>query len=337
MKNIINTKKNNFIKKLFIKLCRMLGFEIIDQSNFTVPTLNKSLNEHLSIPGKKSITVPLGEVKIKKKIDSLKVILRTCTSELIMDQNKKRLFNEEKSEYTFRSLFSILKSLELAQKFFKNTNFEIIVTDTNSSKEDIKKIKEILSRFKIKNKFVEINLNNFKDIITKGYSDAKFGNMANFYTSLLTAKKEDADLFYFVEDDYIHSRESITEMLFSYEKFSTLFKKDLVLIPADYPYLYAKDSQTRLYLGEKKHWRLVEESLVTFMISRKLVLENFKKLETMGTTWIDPWEKPLHNIYVEHPCLSPVPSLAIHCANINSIFGLSPNINWKKIWDENKV
>ena len=134
MKNIINTKKNNFIKKLFIKLCRMLGFEIIDQSNFTVPTLNKSLNEHLSIPGKKSITVPLGEVKIKKKIESLKVILRTCTSELIMDQNKKRLFNEEKSEYTFRSLFSILKSLELAQKFFKNTNFEIIVTDTNSSK-----------------------------------------------------------------------------------------------------------------------------------------------------------------------------------------------------------
>ena len=75
MKNIINTKKNNFIKKLFIKLCRMLGFEIIDQSNFTVPTLNKSLNEHLSIPGKKSITVPLGEVKIKKKIDSLKVVL----------------------------------------------------------------------------------------------------------------------------------------------------------------------------------------------------------------------------------------------------------------------
>ena len=336
MKNIINTKKNNFIKKLFIKLCRLLGFEIIDQSNFTVPTLNKSLNENLSVAGKKSITIPLGEFKVKKKVKSLKIILRTCTSELIMDQNKKRLFDEIKSEYTFRSLFSLLKSIELAQKSFKNTNFEVIITDTNSAKKDIDKIKEILNKFQIKNKIVEINLNNFQDLITKGYSDAKFANMANFYTSLLTAKSEDADLFYFVEDDYIHTNEAIVEMLFSYEKFSTLFDKDLVLIPADYPYLYTKDSETKLYLGEKKHWRLVEESLVTFMTSRNLILENFKKLESMGTVWVDPWEKPLHEIYEKYPCLSPVPSLTIHCANINSVFGLSPNINWKKIWDENK-
>jgi len=337
MKNIKNTKNNNFIKRLFIKLCRLLGFEIIDQSNFTVPTLNKNLNENLSLPGKKSITVPLGEVKIKKKIESLKVILRTCTSELIMDQNKKRLFNEEKSEYTFRSLFSLLKSIEFAKKFFTNTNIEIIITDTNSSKKDIEKIKNILTRFKIKNKLVEINLNNFREVITKGYSDAKFANMANFYTSLLTVKNEDADLFYFVEDDYIHDNEAIVEMLFSYEKFYTLFNKDLVLIPADYPYLYTKDSDTKLYLGEKKHWRTVRESLVTFMTSKKLVLENFNKLESMGLKWVDPWEKPLHEIYENYPCLSPVPSLAIHCANINSVFGLSPNIDWKRIWDENKI
>tara|TARA_B110000259_G_scaffold114377_1_gene130374 strand:- start:11 stop:1024 length:1014 start_codon:yes stop_codon:yes gene_type:complete len=337
MKNIKNTKNNNFIKRLFIKLCRLLGFEIIDQSNFTVPTLNKNLNENLSLPGKKSITVPLGEVKIRKKIASLKVILRTCTSELIMDQNKKRLFNEEKSEYTFRSLFSLLKSIEFARKFFTNTNIEIIVTDTNSPKKDIEKIKNILSRFKIKNKLVEINLNNFREVITKGYSDAKFANMANFYTSLLTVKNEDADLFYFVEDDYIHDNEAIVEMLFSYEKFYTLFNKDLVLIPADYPYLYTKDSDTKLYLGEKKHWRTVKESLVTFMTSKKLVLENFNKLESMGLKWVDPWEKPLHEIYENYPCLSPIPSLAIHCANINSVFGLSPNIDWKRIWDENKV
>ena len=127
MKNIKNTRKNNFIKKIFIKLCRLLGFEIIDQSNFTVPTINKDLNENLSIPGEKSITIPLGEVKIIKKIKSLKIIIRTCTAELIMDQNKKRLFDQEKSEYTFRSLYSLLKSIELAQNYFKDTIFEIII------------------------------------------------------------------------------------------------------------------------------------------------------------------------------------------------------------------
>ena len=64
-------------------------------------------------------------------------------------------------------------------------------------------------------------------------------------------------------------------MLFSYEKFNTFFKNDLVLLPSDYPYLYMKDHNTKIYLGEKKHWRLVNESLVTFLTSKNLVLENF--------------------------------------------------------------
>ena len=52
MKKIKNTQKTNFLKKIFIKICRLFGFEIIDQSNFKSPTLNKSLNETLSIQGK---------------------------------------------------------------------------------------------------------------------------------------------------------------------------------------------------------------------------------------------------------------------------------------------
>ena len=34
MKKMENTKKTNFFKKLFIKICRIIGFEIIDQANF---------------------------------------------------------------------------------------------------------------------------------------------------------------------------------------------------------------------------------------------------------------------------------------------------------------
>ena len=57
----------------------------------------------------------------------------------------------------------------------------------------------------------------------------------------------------------------------------------------------------------------------------------------MGIEWVDPWEKPLHEIYKKTPCLSPLPSLAFHCTNINSVFGLSPNMDLKKLWDENKI
>ena len=336
MKKIENSRKSNFFKKLFIKLCRLVGFEIIDQSTFSSPTLNKDLSETLSIQGKKSITVPLGEFKIQHKVNSIKVILRTCTSELIMDQNKRRIFDEEKNEYTFRTLRSLIKSINNASKKFKNITFNLIVTDTNSPEEDKNEIKEILKDSMIDNKFISVNLKDFEDKIKAGYSKAKFSNMANFYNSLLIAKNEDADLIYFVEDDYIHSVNTITEMIFAYEKFNTIFSKDLILLPSDYPYLYTKDESTRIYMGEKHHWRLVDESLVTFMTSKKLIEKYFNELEKMGIEWIDPWEKPLHKIYETNPCLSPIPSLAVHCANINSIFGISPLVNLKKLWEDNE-
>ena len=336
MKKIKNAQKTNFLKKIFIKLCRLIGYEIIDQSNFRSTTLNKNLNETLSIQGKKSITIPLGQIDIKNKINSLKIIVRTCTSELIMDQNKRRIFDEEKNEYTFRTLRSLIKSINKASLEFKNIKFDLIVTDTNSPKEDKDKIQEILGQSNIKNKFKSIDLDSFKDKIKSGYSKAKFSNMANFYSSLITAKEGNADIIYFVEDDYLHSEDAITEMIFAYEKFNTIFSKDLVLLPSDYPYLYTKDEATKIYLGEKYHWRLVSESLVTFMTSKRVIEENYNNLEKMGVEWIDPWEKPLHDIYKSNPCLSPVPSLAVHCANINSVFGVSPFIDLKRLWEKNK-
>ena len=56
----------------------------------------------------------------------------------------------------------------------------------------------------------------------------------------------------------------------------------------------------------------------------------------MSKTEHSPFETPLHNIF-NKGYISPIPSLAMHCTNVNSVFGLSPNINWKKLWDENEV
>ena len=336
MKKIKNNHKNSLLKKLFIKLCRVFNFEIIDQASFRSPSLNKDLGETLSIQGKKSITIPLGQIDITRKVSSVKIIIRTCTSELIMDQNKRRLFDYEKNEYTFRTLKSLINSIKQAKQILNKINFEIIVTDTNSCQSDIDKIQEILKYSDLNHKFVSVDLKIFKEKIKPGYSNAKFSNMANFYNSLIIARDEPADIIYFVEDDYIHTKNSVSEMILSYEKFSTMFNSELVLLPSDYPYLYTKDDYTKIYMGEKSHWRLVSESLVTFMTSKKIIMSNFNDLEKMGIRWIDPWEKPLHDLYKNVPCLSPLPSLAVHCANINSVFGVSPSIDIKKLWDDNK-
>jgi hypothetical protein len=116
---IQKSNKKSFLKKIFIKICRLLNFEIIDQSSFTVPTLKKRLDENLSSAGRKSITLPMGEIKITRQINSLNIIFRFCTKVKMLTQSKQRLFEEEKNQYTLRSLNSILKSIQIAKNNFK--------------------------------------------------------------------------------------------------------------------------------------------------------------------------------------------------------------------------
>ena len=61
--------KKSIIKKIFIKISKLLGFELIDQNEFVSPTLDKKLNDDLSIINEKSIVLPLGDVQITKKIN----------------------------------------------------------------------------------------------------------------------------------------------------------------------------------------------------------------------------------------------------------------------------
>ena len=42
MKEQNTSIKASFLKKIFVKICRAFGYEIIDQSNFYVPTQEKS-------------------------------------------------------------------------------------------------------------------------------------------------------------------------------------------------------------------------------------------------------------------------------------------------------
>ena len=125
MKKINDTKKPSFLKKLFIKLCRLIGFEIIDQSSLNLPVSNRLATDNLSSLGKGIITIPLGETKISRSIKSLDIIIKTCTSVNLVTQNKKRVFEKDKSEYTFRTINSLINSLKSGKEFLKNINIKI--------------------------------------------------------------------------------------------------------------------------------------------------------------------------------------------------------------------
>ena len=116
MKNKTLSQKKSFLNKFFIKLIRKFGYEVIDQANLSVPTKELNINENLSQSGKQSISIPLGKTEITRKVKSLTIIIRSYTfgdadnDKVMLDQNKKRIFDLPKIEYTLRTIRSIIKS-----------------------------------------------------------------------------------------------------------------------------------------------------------------------------------------------------------------------------------
>ena len=78
------------------------------------------------------------------------------------------------------------------------------------------------------------------------------------------------------------------------------------MCPSDYPYLYMNNEKTNILIGSNKHWRTINKTLCTFMLSKNLLCkywENFLK------TWLDrhdPFEKYINEIYENEVCISPI-------------------------------
>ena len=329
--------KKNIIKKLFIQLSRFLGYEIIDQSNFSSPTLRKQLNEDLSIINEKSIVLPLGEVSITRKVISVLIIFRTNTDIEIWDQNKKRLFELPKIEYSLRSLSSLIRSVNFSKTKYPNIKFKIIIVDDKSKNENLDKIKSLIERSGLDIIIKPLNHDKYKNIIKQQKNDQTFSNLASLLQSFEIGKELGKDLIYFVEDDYLHFEPMMEEMIASYERIASQLKKEIFMCPADYPYLYMDNEKTNILIGNKRHWRTISRTLCTFMTTGPLLNKYWNNFYINCLDRHDPFEKHLNEIYTKEFCISPLKSLSLHLTNVNSSYGLSPFINYKKLWDENEL
>ena len=329
--------KKSIIKKLFIKLSKVLGYEIIDQSDFSSPTLQKELNEDLSIINEKSIILPLGEVKINKKVSSILIVFRTNTDVEIWDQNKKRLFEEAKIEYSLRALKSLIRSVNFSKTKFPSLKFKTIIVDDKSKEENLNKIKELIDGCGLDINITPLKHDKYKDIIKQQKNDQTFANLASLLQSFELGKEHGEDLVFFVEDDYLHFEPMMDEMIASYERIASQLNKDIFMCPADYPYLYMSNEKTNILIGNKRHWRTINQTLCTFMTTKTLLDKYWNNFYNTCLDRNDPFEKHLNEIYTKELCISPLKSLSLHLTNVNSSYGLSPFINYKKLWDENEL
>ena len=86
-----------------------------------------------------------------------------------------------------------------------------------------------------------------------------------------------------------------------------------------------------IFFGNMRHWRTVNETLITFLTSKNMIVKYLDELKSMGSKRHHPMELNLPKYMKKEYCLSPVPSLAMHTTNINSIYGLPPILIGKNL------
>ena len=322
------------MKKIFIKLARLLGYEIIDQNNFVSPSLEKELNDQLSVINQKSIILPLGNVKITKKVKSLLIVLRMNTVVEIWDQKKKRLFEQPKIEYSIRSINSLIKAITVCRNKYPVIKIKTIIVDDQSKKDNLDKIRKLIQDQNIE--IIPLDHEKYKSIIKKQEKTETFSNLASLLQSFEIGKNQSDDLIFFIEDDYIHSETMLDEMISTYERIASQVKKDIIMCPTDYPYLYMNNEKTNILIGSNRHWRTINKTLCTFMLSKNLLNKYWENFYKTCLDRHDPFEKYINEIYENEVCISPIKSLSLHLTNVNSSYGLSPFLDYKKLWEDNK-
>lgn len=152
----------------------------------------------------------------------------------------------------------------------------------------------------------------------------------NFLKSMEYAKsialKENSedDLFYFLENDYLHVRGWVDKV---FELFNTYSNLNYISLydHNDKYFLPAYDDLTsKIFTTQTHHWRTTISTCGTHIVNRKTFLEDYDvPFQMVGdhNKWV--WL----NQNKSRSVLTPIPGLSTHCMN-----GLlSPTIDWEKI------
>ena len=241
------------------------------------------------------------------------------------------------------SLGSVLYNYDTTKKVTEipclqevNIGFFLIADSIFSGLENsVRKMKEICNKYNLSFEISNLEMNKYKNEM-KFNNNRMIAHNCHIYQSKDYAINSEFDLLYFVEDDYVHEDDALIEMIYSYQKFTSQLNNEVILCPVDYPYLYMNNKKTNILIGNKRHWRTIDQSLCTFMISKNLLTKYWDNLKKTCLDRNDPFEKHLNEIYKSEFCISPIKSLSLHLTNVNSSYGLSPFIDYKKLWNQNE-
>ena len=308
-------KKLSSLKRLILKLLNVYALDR-ETLNLVNPHYKNSGSNIFKI-NKESIILSNGYLELKRKVKSLDIFYRYAPNNLMWNSTtrwKRIIPYITKKDLILTSLNSLKKSI-IKFSTGNQINISINLISDGSEKRFNNSIRELLDHPLIKINFI----------------DTKIKGNRGTYLECCNHAESAQDLIFFIEDDYIFEEDCIEEMIITFSRLSTIFNNDVFLCPSDYPFYYDSSYKTSIYLGKKFKWRTVEETLLTFMMSKKLYSKYKKNIRLVGEQKNEPFEKPLHEIYKQTPCLSPINSLSYHISRDHP----ATTEEWINLWNNN--
>ena len=90
-------------------------------------------------------------------------------------------------------------------------------------------MKKIIHRNKVDGEISNLDTDKYINKMKFSNNKRMLAHNSHIYESKNYALNSNYDLIYFVEDDYLHSEDFLEEMIYTYQKFHSIFKKDIIL------------------------------------------------------------------------------------------------------------
>ena len=289
--------KQSKLKRLLLKLLNIYAY---DKETLNIVNPNyKNNQKNIAKFNEKTFNFSRGYLNLTRKINKLDIYFRYAPNN--------HLWNASKG----------------TQRIIKNISKEKLIA---------------ISLLSLKGSILNFLENNKLDISINLIGDSSNSNFDNHLFEIL--KSEKFEVFFhktkvdgnrgsYLEDDYLFELNCIEEMLLTFSRVSSLLNEDVTLCPSDYAFYYDSLYSTSLHIGKDYKWRNVGETLLTFLMSKKIFNKFNKLIRLVGTDKNDPFEKPLHDLYNQINCLAPVGSLSHH---ISRHVPIAHNEDWMKLW-----
>lgn len=260
----------------------------------------------------------------------LDIIVRTCATASVPafgSVSLRRICGDDRSLMIRKCITSLVQSINDCDH-----DITLTVLDDHSGEEFLVMMRRILESCNKPYKIVSLQ--------EKGFNHSA-------YQQFLYAKNA-RELAYTVEDDYLHAKDAIKEMVYAYYHFKMKVGENAVAIyPFDCNHRYQNGHERpcRIFYRNNRYWRTNLSSANTLFTHAEVFRKHFSVFESLALEYPRKDESDTINtlyanmVDVSGPVtlFTPIPSLAVHLTYEEPLEITTKMFDWRGVWDDIEI